>query len=66
LIPDSDEEGPQQSFVAEDDEFVPEIEPQDMPVVKHIGKQGVTKNSWLFAVRQRHLIAAIGIFRLSL
>lgn len=45
LIPDSDEEGPQQvsSFVAEDDEFVPETEPQDMPVVKHIGKQGVKK-----------------------
>ncbi|CAD6224918.1 unnamed protein product [Miscanthus lutarioriparius] len=39
LIPDSDEEGPQQvsSFVAEDDEFVPETEPQDMPVVKLIG-----------------------------
>jgi len=45
LIPDSDEEGPQQvsSFVAEDDEFVPETEPQDMLVVKHIGRQGVTK-----------------------
>ena len=45
LIPDSDEEGSQQvsSFVAEDDEFVPETEPQDMLVVKHIGRQGVTK-----------------------
>jgi hypothetical protein len=45
LIPDSDEEGPQQvsSFVAEDDEFVPETKPHDMLVVKHIGKKGVTK-----------------------
>ena len=68
LIPDSDEEGPQQvsSFVAEDDEFVPETEPQDMPVVKHIDKQGVTETRGLFAVRQSHLVATIGIFRLSL
>jgi len=43
LIPDSDEEGPQQSFVAENDEFVLETELQDMPVMKHIGKRGVKK-----------------------
>jgi len=68
LIPDADEEGPQQvsSCVAEDDEFVPETEPQDMPVVKHIDKQGVTETRGLFAVRQSHLFATIGIFRLSL
>jgi hypothetical protein len=46
LIPDLDNEGPHHvsSLVAGDDEFVPETEPQDVPEVKHIGKQGVTKS----------------------